>query len=310
MLTPDQAKTRWRGVVAPLVTPFTARGDVDLDALRANVQWLLDRGARQGNTVLLAAGSGGDFSVMTLEERKAVIRTIAEVAAGHLPIIAGAQSLDVRDCIALCQLCEDLGIDAVQISGPFYYGGHPGDVVAWMEELARHTQVGFALYNNWYTGYDMPLDLIEKLVEIPNVVGLKWSSPDIEVFQAGVRRFASRLAVVNNTFVSILGHMLGCPAFISHFPNFYPEFCWQVWDLMEEHAYSEAQTLFDRVMTPYRELIAPIMRQTAGEAVFVRPAMAAVGLNGGHSRLPSRDTVVTPEMREGFRRFLSAVGAR
>jgi dihydrodipicolinate synthase/N-acetylneuraminate lyase len=246
---------------------------------------------------------------MTLEERKAVIRTIAEVTAGRLPIIAGAQSLDVRDCIALCQLCEDLGIDAVQISGPFYYGGHPGDVVAWMEELARHTRVGFALYNNWYTGYDMPLDLIEKLLEIPNVVGLKWSSPDIEMFQAGVRRFASRLAVVNNTFVTILGHMLGCPAFISHFPNFYPEFCWRVWDLMEARAYGEAQTLFERVMTPYRELIAPIMRQTAGEAVFVRPAMAAVGLNGGHSRLPSRDTVVTPEIREGFRRLLSAVGA-
>src|SRR5260370_20540211 len=106
MMRPDQAKARWCGVVAPLVTPFTAQGTLDLAALRTNARWLLDRGARQGNTILLAGGSGGDFSVMTLEERKQVILTVAEVTDGRLPIIAGAQSLDIRDCIALCQFCE------------------------------------------------------------------------------------------------------------------------------------------------------------------------------------------------------------
>src|SRR5690348_899472 len=96
MITPEEARARWRGVVAPLVTPFAADGSLDLRSLQANVQWLLDRGARQGNTILLVAGSGGDFTSMTLEERKEVIKVVAEVAAGRLPIIAGAQSLDIR----------------------------------------------------------------------------------------------------------------------------------------------------------------------------------------------------------------------
>lgn len=309
MITPEQARSRWQGVVAPVVTPFTEDGALDLDSLRANVQWLLDRGARPGNTVLLAVGSGGDFTSMSLDERKQAIRAIAEVAGGRLPIIAGAQSLDIRDSIALCQCCEELGIDAVQISGPFYYDGRPGDVVAWMREVARHTNIGFALYNNWYTGYDMPLDLIERLLEIPNSVGVKWSAPSAGTFQAGVRRFAPRAAVVNNTFMTIPGHLVGCRAFVSHFPNFYPEFCWRIWDLMEAQRHAEAQREFDRVMVPYQALVDRIAGETAGEGVFVRPAMAAAGLNGGHSRLPSRDSVVTPQIREGFGRLLREAGA-
>jgi 4-hydroxy-tetrahydrodipicolinate synthase len=308
MLTPEQARARWRGVVAPLVTPFTMDGALDLSALRTNVQWLLDRGARHGNTILLVAGSGGDFSVMNLDERKQVIRAAAEVASGRLPIIAGAQSLDIRESIALCRLCEDVGVDAVQISGPYYYDGRPGDVVAWMEEIARHTSIGFAVYNNWYTGYDMPLDLIERLLELSNSVGVKWSSPHRDTFVEGVRRFAPRAAVVDNTLDTIAGHLAGCRAFVSHFPNFYPEFCWRLWDLLEARQYHVAQQEFERVMVPYRALVRQIARETAGEGVFVRPAMAAAGLNGGYSRLPSRDDCVTPQIRDGFKKLLAELG--
>ncbi|HZS87182.1 MAG TPA: dihydrodipicolinate synthase family protein [Chloroflexota bacterium] len=305
MLTPELATARWRGVVAPLVTPFAADGALDLASLRANVRWLLDRGARQGNTILLVGGSGGDFTAMNLDERLQVIRAVAEVAAGQLPIIAGAQSLDIRDSIAICRLCEELGVDAVQISGPFYYDGRPDDVVAWMEEVARHTGIGFAIYNNWYTGYDMPLDLIERLLELPNSIGVKWSSPHRDTFVEGVRRFAPRAAVVDNTLDTIAGHLAGCRAFVSHFPNFYPEFCWRIWELMEAFNYHQAQQEFDRLMVPYRALVSKIASQTAGEGVFVRPAMAAVGLNGGHSRPPSRDSAVTPELRQGFKTLLA-----
>jgi dihydrodipicolinate synthase/N-acetylneuraminate lyase len=307
MITRDQAIERWQGVLAPLVTPFGDNGEVDLDALQTNVVWLLNRGAKIGNTVLLAAGSGGDFPMMNLAERKQVIASIAEVTAGRVPIIAGVQSLDIRETIALCQHCEDLDIDGVQISGPFYYDGRPDDVIAWFEEAARHTRIGFVVYNNWYTGYDMPLSLVEELVDLPNVIGVKWASPSVEVFQEGIRRFVGRVAVINNTFTTVLGHLLGARCFVSHWPNFCPEFPWRIWDLLQACRYQEAQQELDRVMVPYQALVARITRATAGEAVCVRPLMATVGLYGGRSRLPSRDAAVTPEIREGFRRLIEEV---
>ena len=300
MLTVDQARERWRGVLAPIVTPFDETGAVDFGALQTNLQWLLDRGARHGNTIILTAGSGGDFPMLSLDERKQVITATAEVIGDQAPIIAGVQALDIRDTIALCQHCESLGLDAVQISGPFYYDGRPGDVIAWFDEVARHTGIGFALYNNWYTGYDMPIDLLEELCDNPNAIGAKWASPDPAIFAEGVRRLQERVAVVNNTFATIEGHRLGSRCFVSHWPNFCPEWCFRIWDLMEAGAYDTAQREFDAAMTPYQATVAKIQAQTAGEAVFVRPLMALAGLNGGHSRLPSRDAAVTPEIRAEF----------
>lgn len=310
MISAEQAREDWRGVLAPLATPFAEDGRLDLATLETNVGWLLDRGARRGNTVLLAVGSGGDFPMMNLEERKQAITAIASVVDRRLPIIAGVQSLDIRETIELCQLCESLAVDGVQISGPFYYDGRPDDVIAWFAEVARHTRVGFAVYNNWYTGYDMPLEVVDALLDLPNSVAVKWASPNVEVFQAGIRRFLPRVTVLNNTFDTVVGHMLGSRCFVSHWPNFHPEFCWRIWDLMEAGNYGEAQVEFDRVMVPYQELVARIARETAGEGVFVRAAMAAVGLSGGYSRLPSRDAVVTPEIREGFRALLAEVTER
>lgn len=307
MLTIDQARTRWRGVLAPIVTPFDATGAIDFAALQTNLQWLLDRGARHGNTVILTAGSGGDFPMMNLEERKAVIAATAEVIGDRAPIIAGVQSLDIRDTIALCQHCESLGLDAVQISGPFYYDGRPDDVIAWFDQVARHTSIGFALYNNWYTGYDMPIDLMERLCDVPNAIGAKWASPDLATFDDGVRRLQERVAVVNNTFETIRGHKLGSRCFVSHWPNFCPEWCFRIWDLMEAGDYKTAQAEFDAAMKPYQAIVAKIQAQTAGEAVFVRPLMTLAGLNGGHSRLPSRDTAVAPQIHAEFEAFYESV---
>ncbi len=116
------------------------------------------------------------------------------------------------------------------------------------------------------------------------------------------------MGVINNTLITVPGHIAGCAAFVSHFANFYPEFCWRIWDLMESQRYDDANTEFERIMEPYRALVRRIAQQTAGEGVFVRPAMAVRGLNGGHSRLPSRDAVVTPEIRAGFERLLAEIG--
>jgi 4-hydroxy-tetrahydrodipicolinate synthase len=296
-------------VVAPTVTPFTADGGIDLGALRRNTEWLFERGARQGNTIVLVAGSGGDFTSMSVAERQQVIRMVAEVVDGRLPVIAGAQAVDVRDTIAIAQLCEDLGVDAIQIAGPYYYDGLPGDVLEWFRTVARHTRVGFAIYNNWYTGYNMPVDLISQLLELPNSVGVKWGAPDVNTYIAGMRRFIGQAAVVNNSMLTVLGHLMGARAFVSHLPNYYPEWCWRLWDLMEAGRHQEAQHEFDRVMGRYQALIAPIRGDTAGEGVFVRPFMEAVGLTGGVSRLPSRDAAVTDELRQRIRAFLREIGA-
>ena len=266
MLTVEEAKSRFQGVVAPLPTIFAKDGGLDLESTAGNVQWIVDQGAAQGNTVFLAAGSGGDFTVMSMEERKRVIGTVVEVSGGRVPVIAGVQSTDIRETIELCQHCEEIGVDAVQISSAYYYDCQPDDVYSWHAEVARHTNVAFATYSHWYSGskYDLPIDLVERLLDIPNTVVVKWSSPSLDNFHQGVLTFKSRAAVVDNSFMPVMGHVLGCRAWISYVPNFYPQHSWRVWELMEEGRYPEAQRLHDEFTVPYFELVGRIQSQTSG----------------------------------------------
>jgi len=307
LLTREEAKQRFQGVCVPIATIYKDDGSLDLDSLASNVQWMIDQGARQGNTIFLAAGSGGDFTVLSTDERKQVISTVAEVSAGRIPTIAGVQSTDVRVTIEICQHAEKVGVDLVQISGAFYYDPKPDDVVAWHHEVARNTGIGFAAYSHWYSGskYDVPVTLIEQLLdEIPNTIAVKWASPVVENYYRGMMSFVPKAAVVDNSSLNLLGHVLGCRAFISHVPNFYPQLPWRVFDLFQEGRYPEARKVYDDFMVPYGGLLGQIAAATAGEGIFVKPWMEASGLRGGRSRLPSRDEAVTPEIREGIRKLL------
>ena len=307
-LTVEQAKKRFQGVVIPLTTIFKEDGSLDIDSTQENFQWIVDEGGKQGNTIFLAAGSGGDFTTMTTEERKAVIRAAAEVSDGKIPTIAGVQSTDIRVTIELCQFGEEVGIDLAQISNSFYYDCKEEDVIAWHEEVARNTNLAFAAYSHWYSGskYDVPADLIGKLLDIPNTIALKWASPDVNNWHAGITQFLDRAAVIDNGFLPVLGHQLGARGWISHVPNYYPHHSWKVHELMTQGRYTEAQILYDEFYIPYGKLLGTIGSQTAGEGVFVRPGLAAAGRHVGISRLPSRDSVVTPEIREAFRKLIEA----
>lgn len=309
MLTVEELRARWQGAVIPVVTPFKEDRSIDFAALENNIAWLMDKGARTGNSIFLAAGSGGDFTSMNLEERKQVIRVVSDTVAGRAPVMAGAQSNDVRECIEICQLCETLGVDAAQISAPYYYDGRPGDALAWFQEIARHTDAGFAVYNNWYTGYDMPFTLIEEVLGIRNSIALKWGAPNAFVFTEGILRFNTRVVVVMNGGLPEIAYPLGVKNHVSHLPNFYPEHSWRVHDLFMAGKNAEAQGEWYRCILPWRRMIAPIRAATGGEGVFVRPGMEAAGLNGGHSRLPSRDEVITPELRRQYRDFLALCAA-
>ena len=311
MITVEEAKEKMDGVVVPLATIFKEDGSLDADATAENVEWIIDQGAVQGNTVFIAVGSGGDFTVMSTEERKLAIKAIADANAGRIPTFASVQSTDIRTTIELCQHCEDVGIDIVQMSSAYYYDVTPGDIVAWVKEVAKHTSVGFAAYSHWYSGskYDMTMDVAERILEVPNTVAVKWASPDIGNYLAGIKYFEPRAALVNNGPLSIYGHQLGAKAWVSHVPNFYPQICWKVHELMTAGDYLEAQRVFDEFNGLYGKITGRVRATTAGEGVFVKPWMAAAGRPSGPSRLPSRDDVVTDEDRTAIRDLLDRAPA-
>ena len=82
-----EVKQALRGPMIPVITNYHDDLSVNYDAVRENVRYVVDRGVVRGSGVLLAVGAGGDFPMLTLDERKQVAKAIFDAADGEVPVV-------------------------------------------------------------------------------------------------------------------------------------------------------------------------------------------------------------------------------
>lgn len=98
-----------RGIIPPMVTPFTADGSLDLEALRRETRFLLDYGVHG----LCPGGSTGEGEKLDADELRRVVATTIEAAAGRVPVIAGIIVDSTRQAIRYGKAVADLGVAAL-----------------------------------------------------------------------------------------------------------------------------------------------------------------------------------------------------
>src|ERR687890_1549135 len=122
----------FHGVLPALITPFTDDGEaIDPRALAA----IADRLIAAGVGGLVPGGSTGEFTTLTNAERRQLIETTVDAAAGRVPVVAGTSALSTRETVELSVHAEQAGSAAVMIIPPFY------DALSWRELLAHYTAV-------------------------------------------------------------------------------------------------------------------------------------------------------------------------
>ena len=105
-----------RGSIAPIVTPFTAEGDVDHDSLRSLVRWQLASGSH-GVSI---GGSTGEPSSQTVAERIAAMAVVAEETADRVPFVPGTGSAKLDETLEMTEAAIDLGADIALVITPYY----------------------------------------------------------------------------------------------------------------------------------------------------------------------------------------------
>jgi 4-hydroxy-tetrahydrodipicolinate synthase len=292
----------------PVITNLTPDLAVDHAATAANVRYVVDRGVRYGQGVLLAAGAGGDFPSLTLDERKAVIGTIVEAARGEAPVVAGAQDTNPAVSVELARYADELGAVAIQLAPTYYYEPSDEDVLRLFRMVHDATRrIGIMVYNTFWLGFNMSLDLIARLAELERVVSLKWSTPDgAGTYLRGLTRFADRFAVVDNQGLEIMNHMLGGTGFITHLATVWPEHDLALFQQMEAGDYVGALDGFRRANFPWGEFRGKIWARSGGESNVVKAALELVGRPGGPNRPPTRG--LDDAEREELRALLQQIG--
>jgi 4-hydroxy-tetrahydrodipicolinate synthase len=163
-----------RGCGTALVTPFLADGSVDEKALRSLVAWQVESGV----DFLVPCGTTGETPTLSHAEWRMVIETTIEVAAGRLPIVAGATSYSTAEAIAkVVEASEIKGVDAILSASPYYNKPTQEGQYQHFKAIAEAAKIPIVLYNvPGRTGVNIEPATLLRLSALPNIVAVKEAS--------------------------------------------------------------------------------------------------------------------------------------
>ncbi len=174
-----------RGIVAPFTTPFRKNGSIDFDAIKPQVDWLIENGVHG----LAAGGSTGEGHVLDRTEYRALMIATAEAIGGRVPLVAGIIANSTHEVAQRGQLVKDTGAVALQVTPPHYLF-RPDDDAMVEHFRAIHAECGvpILIYNVVPWCYLSPDLLLRIMDEVPGVAGVKQSAGDMKLFADLMRR--------------------------------------------------------------------------------------------------------------------------
>lgn len=183
------------GVLTALATPFTADGRIDVDTLRR----LVDRSIDGGVDGVVACGSTGEFAAMTGAERRLVVETAVDQAAGRVPVIAQTGAVSTAEAIELSRHAQDAGASVLMVVTPYYEPLSLEETERYLRAVAGAVDIPIMLYNlPGATGVNLAPEIVGKLAgEIDNIRYIKDTSGDM----AQVCKLVHHYGDVISTFV-------------------------------------------------------------------------------------------------------------
>ncbi len=293
-----QRLDRLQGAMTALVTPFTARGDVDRQALAALVRWQVTSGIAG----LVPCGTTGEGATLSGDEQTEVVATVVEAAAGHVPIVAGVGSNDTRKTVEAARRAAAAGADALLVVTPYYNKPNRSGMLAHYRAVCEAAARPVVVYNvPGRTGQNLGIEQTLALAEIPGVAGVKEASGNLEQIAAILEGRPPGFAVLSGDDALALPAMaLGADGLISVVANEAPAETAALIRSCLDGEYGRARELHFRLL--------PLMRANFIESnpVPVKTALELMGRCRGDLRAPLGPP--EPATRAAVRQALERAG--
>jgi len=310
-MEPKQLRKRFRGVVTVQPCPYTADGEIDIDGLRENTEFLLEY-ADGREFVLMTNGSNTEFYANSTTEQKAVVETVLNAAGGYdVPVVVGTGRPSTRETVEMSKWAESIGADGVMVVLPYYRQPSREGLYHHYATVADAIDIGVILYNNpFVSGAWAGPNLVARLSKIDNFVGLKENTSSLPQYAS----MARHVDPANVSVVSGLGEevylgtsLYGARGFVSLFANYAPDIVYELYAAVSRGDYDAAATVYGRLEPLFRVREETL---TARQEVTILPqtqrghpvvtavskhAMDYLGLNGGAVREPMDNLTVEEE---------------
>ncbi|MDI6893818.1 MAG: 4-hydroxy-tetrahydrodipicolinate synthase [Bacillota bacterium] len=296
-MQPEELRKRLQGVFTVVVTPFRPDYELDTEGLKRNLDFLIANGVHG----LIIGGSLGEFSSLSMEERRLLFRTAVDHVAGRLPVVVCTSHSNTREAVELTSYAHSIGADGVMVTAPYYAHRPEEGIVRHYRAVADAADIGILVYNTSRAGVNLSPKLISRLAEIPRVVGVKQGTRDISEQDATVRLVGHKIRVFSGSEVMMLPcFALGAVGTTSVSSSFMPQVMLECYNAAMEGDLCRAVRAFDG-WAEYR-----LFASAHGQPATVKAAMQMVGLAAGPVRLPMLD--LPEEARGQLRSILRNMG--
>jgi 4-hydroxy-tetrahydrodipicolinate synthase len=267
-----------KGSIVAIVTPMQEDGSLDLAAFRA----LIDFHIEQGTDGIVVAGTTGESPTVDIEEHELLIAEAVKHAAKRIPIIAGTGANSTREAIELAAFSKKAGADASLSVVPYYNKPTQEGLYLHFKAIAEAVDMPHILYNvPGRTVADMNNDTVLRLAQIPNIVGIKDATGNIERGSDLLQRVAKDFAVYSGDDVSTLALMLlGAQGAISVTANVAPKLMHEMCAAALNGEVAKAREINFRLLGLHRNLF------VEANPIPVKWAVARMGLMKNALRLP------------------------
>jgi 4-hydroxy-tetrahydrodipicolinate synthase len=194
-----------KGSIVAIVTPMQADGSLDLAAFRA----LIDFHIEQGTDAIVVVGTTGESPTVDLVEHEMLIQVAVEHSAGRIPVIAGTGANSTKEAIELAAFSKKAGAAASLTVVPYYNKPTQEGLYQHFKAIAEAVDMPHILYNvPGRTGADMSNDTVLRLAQIPNIVGIKDATGNIERGSDLLQRAPKDFAIYSGDDASTLALIL------------------------------------------------------------------------------------------------------
>jgi 4-hydroxy-tetrahydrodipicolinate synthase len=279
-LQPMPAKLEWlKGIFPPLVTAFHRDESIDEEGIRRLVRYVKDK-----VNGFVTSGTTGEFPYMTVQENRRVLEIVVDEIRGKKPVIAGASAPATRQVIEMALNAKQAGASAVLVTTPYFLHPSPKGCYQHFYELTEAVDIPVVMYNIPQTvGAYLPVDVIEDLSEIPNIVGLKDTSGNLAYTLQVLEKVEGRIDVlVGNDEVAVPSLLSGCSGAILMSANVFPELWQKAYRAAVQGKVEEAMAVQRSVQKVVR------IFGSNGAGLAIKAALKMAGIDVGTARRPLR----------------------
>lgn len=292
----EKNNVKFTGIMSALVSCVDDNGNVLEDSMRRLMQWHL----KEGFSGFYLTGGTGEGPVLQKETRKRIVEIAKDEAGGRCNLIAHVGAIDLKTAAELAEHAAENGMDAISSVPPFFFHYDEKEIREYYTALSHASGLPVIMYASPLSGVTITWDMVNRLMDIPNMIGLKWTSYDYFTMHRIKELRGGNINVINGPDECLLcGLTMGADGGIGATYNVMPKVFVEIYNKFKSGDLAGAQEAQFRA----NKLIEVLIKY--GVVCGIKDILAMLGYDTGCSVYPLKR--FTEEEQSAFRKALKEI---